>query len=152
MIMGMAVRFSLDDFLRARQITPYRLAKELEGRVARGSVFAMSKGEHVKRVDLESLSEIINALRAITAETVTFNDLFEEMDTAVQGGPRLSRAGVPYTGDCEVDAILDEHPTILDRLERLRQGNADLIPLNQVASTLHDRLDTQKRGRKVNSA
>jgi DNA-binding Xre family transcriptional regulator len=80
--MDMNVRVSLDRYLKTKNLTAYRLAQETAGAVARGSIFAMARGAKVKRVDLETLSEIMQALHRITGETVTPNDLFEVIEEA----------------------------------------------------------------------
>jgi ribosomal 50S subunit-associated protein YjgA (DUF615 family) len=44
-----------------------------------------------------------------------------------------TRAGVPYTGDKETDAVLNDHPDILGRLKRLDSGKSKTIPIEEVA-------------------
>jgi hypothetical protein len=78
--MDMNVRVSLDRYLKMKNLTAYRLAQETAGAVARGSIFALARGEKVKRVDLETLSEVMVALNRITGEAVTPNDLFEVIE------------------------------------------------------------------------
>lgn len=71
------IRASLDRFLSRHNLSANRLASATEGRVARGSVFAMARGETVKRVDLQTLSHVRDALEQLTGETVTVDDLLE---------------------------------------------------------------------------
>ncbi len=73
----MPVRVSLDRFLASKNLSTYRLAKATSGRAAQGSIYAMAKGEQVKRVDLETLSEIIKALEHLTGEPVGVADILE---------------------------------------------------------------------------
>jgi hypothetical protein len=47
--------------------------------------------------------------------------------------PKLTKAGVPYTGDEETDAVLNDHPDILERLKRLESGESKTIPIEDVA-------------------
>jgi hypothetical protein len=65
----------------------------------------------------------------------------QQMDTgALEGllkllehqGHSLSAAGLPYTGNPETDAVLDEHPDILERVKRLERGESTVIPWEQV--------------------
>lgn len=46
----------------------------------------------------------------------------------------LTAAGVPYTGHAETDAVLNDHPDILDRVGRLERGESKLILLEEVAA------------------
>ncbi|MEF2279894.1 helix-turn-helix transcriptional regulator [Deinococcus sp. YIM 134068] len=112
----MTLRFSLDTFLREHGLTAYRLVKETEGLVARGSVFAMARGESVKRVDLENLEHIMAALGALTGKTVQVGDLIAGSVEPAQ--VRRSAADVPYTDDEETNEVLNDHPDILERLSR----------------------------------
>jgi hypothetical protein len=76
----MNVRVSLDRYLRQNNLTAYRLSKEVAGKAAQGSIYALARGEKVKRVDLETLSEVMQALMRLTGQTVTPNDLFEVIE------------------------------------------------------------------------
>lgn len=73
----MLIRVSLDRYLERHNLSAYRLANELKGRVAQGSVYAMTRSKTVKRIDLETLSGVLQALERITGEPVTPNDLLE---------------------------------------------------------------------------
>ncbi len=50
--------------------------------------------------------------------------------------PRLTAAGVPYTGDSETDAVLDEHPDILERIRRHEAGETTSRPLRDITAEL----------------
>ncbi len=76
----MPIRISLDKLLETRGITTYRLMKQLEGRVARGTVYGIASGK-TQRIDMDSLSGILDGLHELTGETVTPNDLFTVMAT-----------------------------------------------------------------------
>ena len=78
---SMPLRFTLDRFLEANKITTYRLMKRLEGRVSRGTVYALAQGD-VKRLDLESMFGVMEALSELTGKAITPNDLLEVMDDA----------------------------------------------------------------------
>jgi hypothetical protein len=51
----------------------------------------------------------------------------------IERGEKLTAAGVPYTGDPETDAVLNDHPDILERLARLERGEERTIPIEEVA-------------------
>jgi transcriptional regulator with XRE-family HTH domain len=51
-----------------------------------------------------------------------------------EGPPRLTAVGVPYTGDAETDAVLNEFPDILERVARLERGESRLIPIEEIAA------------------
>lgn len=76
----MLIRVSLDRYLERHNLSAYRLANELKGRVAQGSVYAMTRSKTVKRIDLETLSGVLQALERITGEPVTPNDLLEVIE------------------------------------------------------------------------
>jgi DNA-binding Xre family transcriptional regulator len=73
----MLIRVSLDRYLERHNLSAYKLANELKGRVAQGSVYAMTRSKTVKRIDLETLTGVMQALERMTGEPVTPNDLLE---------------------------------------------------------------------------
>jgi hypothetical protein len=126
----MTIRLSLDKVLSAHGVSAYRLAKETEGNVARGSIFAMARGDRVKRVDLDNLWHVLNALSNILGREITLEELFEvELDR--ERHLRLSEAGVPYTGDPETDKVLDEHPDIILRRKRIERDRERSYSLDE---------------------
>ena len=80
----MTVRVSLDRFLERNNLTAYKLTKEVGGKASQGSVYALSRGNKVKRVDLETLSEVMGALSRLTGQPVTPNDLLEIIETPTE--------------------------------------------------------------------
>jgi hypothetical protein len=80
MEVGQMVRVSLDRFLQKNNLTAYRLVKETKGNAAQGSVYAFARGEKVKRVDLETLGVVMQALTRLTGKPVTPNDLLEVIE------------------------------------------------------------------------
>ncbi|MEX2540251.1 MAG: helix-turn-helix transcriptional regulator [Trueperaceae bacterium] len=99
----MNIRVRLGDYLAQKDISAYRLAQEADRKLAKNTVYSMARGE-TKRVDLETLSTIMIALERLTGEAVTFDDLLERAGDT-------SASGLPYTGDAETDAILDDPDT-----------------------------------------
>ena len=67
-------RVSLDHFLERNNLTTYKLTKEVVGKASQGSVYARSRGNKVKRVNL-------GALTRLTGQTVTPNGLLEVIET-----------------------------------------------------------------------
>lgn len=47
-------------------------------------------------------------------------------------GENLSAAGVPYTGDPETDAVLDDCPDIFERLGRLERNESKTVSWDEV--------------------
>ncbi len=106
----MNVRVSLDRYLQQNNLTAYRLSKEVAGKAAQGSIYALARGEKVKRVDLETLSQVMQALTRLTGQPVTPNDLFEVIEEP------------PETMDSETRAWLDGAAFAMqDRLTELEQ-------------------------------
>ena len=47
--------------------------------------------------------------------------------------PRLTAAGVPFTGDEETDWWLENQPDILERVAQHREGENNLVPIADIA-------------------
>lgn len=112
----MGIYMILDEYLEEHDITAYRLAKHLEGKTAKGSIYMLARGD-AKRIDLETLESVMQALEELTGQPVKFDDLLER-------------------GDVETAAILEEHPEILERIKKLERGEAKLIPWEEVEARL----------------
>lgn len=123
------LRLNLGGYLKRRNLTPYRLVKE--SGLAQATVYNMARTP-AQRVDLDTVGALLTALRRITGENVTMDDLLEE----TAGEQSLTAAGVPYTGDAETDAVLNEHPDILERVAQLERGESKLIPIERIAEEL----------------
>ena len=78
----------------------------------------------------------LDALRALTGEPVGLGDVLEYTPAESVPSPRLTAAGVPYTGDPETDAVLDEHPDILARIRRHEAGETTSRPLREIMAEL----------------
>jgi len=123
----MQIRVSLDKYLKQQNLSAYKLVQETEGRVARGSVYALARGEQVKRVDLETLGEVMTALERITGHKVNVSDVLEEIEQPVQQDP------LEGTGAGELQATLEALETDtppaelqgwLERFEQVEQAGA----------------------------
>ncbi len=128
----MDIRVKFDAYLRSHNLSAYRVAQAAKGRAAQGSVYALARGD-AKRLDLNTLAAVMGALEELTGERVTFDDLLER---AAPGEVRLTAAGVPYTGDPETDAVLNEHPDILERIRRQQAGETTSRPLREIMKEL----------------
>ena len=109
----MTVRVSLDRFLERNNLTAYKLTKEVGGKASQGSIYALSRGNKVKRVDLETLSEVMGALSRLTGQPVTPNDLLEIIET-------------PTEMDSDTKTWLDA--SAADALEQLQALEQDQAP------------------------
>ena len=114
--MNNSIFLVLDDYIEAHDLTAYKLAQKTEGQVARGSIYALARGD-VKRLDLGTLSAVMGALEELTGERVTFDDLLER-------------------SSAETKAILEDHPDIKERIARLERGEAKLIPWEEALKRL----------------
>lgn len=94
-----------------------------------GTVNAFYNGK-TERIDFETLAALLEGLNTLTGEAYTAADLLKYVPSDQQ--PALTAAGVPYTGDAETDAVLNEHPDILDRVAQLGQGQVRLIPIGEL--------------------
>lgn len=128
----MDIRLRLDDYLNSRDLSAYRLVQATKGRAAQGSIYALARGD-LKRLDLNTLAAVIDALEQLTGERVSFDDLLERVEP---GQVELTAAGVPYTGDPETDAALNDHPDILERIRRHEAGETTTRPLREIMAEL----------------
>ena len=107
------LRVSLDRILSSRNLSTYRLMKQLEGRVSRGTVYSLASG-NVQRIDLETLAGIMAGLEELTGETITPNDLIEmveepsaDSDPVLLEGDASNLGGIePYDwGDLDPETL-----------------------------------------------
>ncbi|WMT56223.1 hypothetical protein [Truepera radiovictrix] len=90
--------------------------------------------EQPERIDLEVAGRVLCGLEQLTGKRYAVSDLLE-YEHDVQSAPeRLTAAGVPYTGDPETDAVLDEIPDILERVRRHEAGETKMISLKDIAA------------------
>jgi hypothetical protein len=76
----MNVNVKLREYLDTHAISAYRVVQETHGKIAERTVYALAR-QGVRRVDLETLGEVIGALRRLTGQPVTPNDLLEVIET-----------------------------------------------------------------------
>ena len=68
--------WNLDDWLKTHDITRYKLAQNMDGNV-KTRLTSLYRSKNQTRIDLAVMGEIVSALRKITGEVITPNDLFE---------------------------------------------------------------------------
>ena len=72
------VRWKLAAYLQERGITPYRLARAVAAETRTGTVYRLArKGREPSRIDLPTLATILEGLRRVTGEEVSFEDVLE---------------------------------------------------------------------------
>jgi hypothetical protein len=79
----MNVNVKLREYLDTHSISAYRVVQETHGKIAERTVYALAR-QGVKRVDLETLGEVIGALRRLTGQPVTPNDLLEVIEEPLE--------------------------------------------------------------------
>ena len=70
------VRWKLKEFLETQEITPYRLAKEVEGEVSLNAVYN-AMNEDLTSIKFDTLDAILRALRRLTRRKVKVQDLID---------------------------------------------------------------------------
>lgn len=70
------VQWNLENWLKTRGVTKYELAKSMGGN-EKSRLTTLYRMRDPQRIDLGVMAEIVSALREITGEEVTPNDLLE---------------------------------------------------------------------------
>lgn len=72
------VRWKLAEYLQEHGITPYRLARAVAAETRMGTVYRLARqGKEPSRIDLPTLATVLEGLRRITGEAVSFEDVLE---------------------------------------------------------------------------
>ncbi len=132
------LRWKLRDYLDSHGLSACALTRTAD--VAPNTVYTLARGDS-ERVSLEVLDKVLAGLERLTGEPVGVADLLERERGQEAAEPRLTAAGVPYTGDEETDWWLDNQPDILERVRKLEAGEAKLIPIEDVAAELGLKLE-----------
>lgn len=114
-----AINIKLSEVMGRHRIKQRQLAAAAGVRPA--AVSALYNGKR-ERVDLSQLAALIDGLNSLTGKTYNVADLLEY--EAEEGDK------------AETAAILADHPEILERVARLKRGEARLIPFEEVAAKL----------------
>ena len=85
----MTLRLNLGRYLQRHQITAYRLANEVQGKVAPNTVYAMAR-KPAQRIDFDTVSQLLSALERLTGEKVGLMDVVDEIEQ-----PRITQATPP---------------------------------------------------------
>jgi hypothetical protein len=97
------VRWKLATYLQERGITPYRLAKAVAPEARTGTVYRLARaGREPSRIDLPTLATVLEGLRRVTGEAVSFEDVLE-----FEPSPAADRESL----DPETSAWLDSELT-----------------------------------------
>jgi hypothetical protein len=126
------IKWKLGEVLEREGLTVYRLHQELSENVSRNTLYRLSN-EQPERIELSITANILKALERLSGKSYGITDLLEVIEEAPAG---MSAAGVPYTGDPETDAVLDDHPDILERVGRLERGESKTRPLREIMTEL----------------
>ncbi|WP_293914832.1 helix-turn-helix transcriptional regulator [Deinococcus sp.] len=110
------VEFTLKHYLDTHGLSAYRLAQAAQGRVSRGTVYALARGS-VARVDLGTLGAVMTTLEELTGHEVSPADLL----TAV----------TVTDPDSEARAWLGSDASRLGEFEPYDWGEADPYTLGQ---------------------
>jgi hypothetical protein len=78
-----SVELALRDYLQAHNLSAYRLAEAARGRVSRGTVYALARGD-VQRLDLGTLGAVITTLEELTGGDVTAADLLRTVTVTAE--------------------------------------------------------------------
>lgn len=68
------MRWQLRQLLEQNNLTAYRLAQQLKGKLNAGSVYALARGE-TTRVELSTIGEVLAALESLTGTRYAVGDL-----------------------------------------------------------------------------
>lgn len=126
------LKWKLRDYLDEHDLSAYALTKAAD--VAPNTVYALARGDS-ERISLDVFDKVLMGLEKLTGHPVSVSDLLER-STSEDTSKRLTAAGVPYTGDRETDAVLDEHPDILERIRRHKAGETTSRPLREIMAEL----------------
>ncbi len=73
----MKLRLNLGGYMQRHQLTAYRLAQAVEGRVSANTVYSLAR-KPAQRIDLSTVGAVLEALGRLTGEPVSITDLLEE--------------------------------------------------------------------------
>jgi DNA-binding Xre family transcriptional regulator len=118
---------ALPEVMGRHRVKQAALAQAAGLRYATVNAFYNGKTE---RIDFETLAALLEGLNTLTGETYTTADVLKYVPGDPQ--PALTAAGIPHTGDTETDAVLNEHPEILDRIAQLKHGQVRLISIGEL--------------------
>lgn len=123
------IEFTLKTFLAAHGLSAYRLAQASQGRVSRGTVYALARGG-VSRVDLGTLGAIITTLEELTGQVVTPGELLAAVTLEAPLTSVLQTPAAEAT-DPETRRWLDNDASHLGTFEPYDWGDANPSTLGE---------------------
>jgi DNA-binding Xre family transcriptional regulator len=75
-----SMTWKVKELLDAHELNAFALVNETHGRLSHNTVYALARGEP-KRIALDTLLEVITALRKMTGKNISVCDLLEYEDT-----------------------------------------------------------------------
>ena len=121
------VEFTLRRYLDAHGLSAYRLAEAARGRLSRGTVYALARGQ-VARLDLGTLGAVMTALEELTGQEVHPADLLSAVTVTV---PQVPDEKKP---DAEARAWLGGDVSHLSDFEPYDWGETDPASVGQSVS------------------
>jgi hypothetical protein len=103
------LRLHLKPFLERHRISAYQLARATKGKLSESTVYSLSR-EPQRRVDLNSVGVVIEALEEMTGEDVTLLDLVSN----VEESPAVTNVNPKYA-----HLFKDAKPATKKQLERV---------------------------------
>jgi len=100
----MKVQARVKQYLDSHNVSAYRLAQETAGTLAPNTVYALARPTE-KRVDLETLGEVMTALERITGQPVTLTDLLEVVADPIPLS--IQQDPLELTGAAQLQATLE---------------------------------------------
>ncbi|WP_424950581.1 hypothetical protein [Deinococcus sp.] len=121
----MTMQLNLGAFLTRQGITPARLVRATEGRLAPATVYGLAS-RPMQRIDLQTVGTVLDALSELTGREVHFQDVLEPLTEAGQQRRQeaRSRIGAPrrqghFQGSSE--AVPEGDWSVTDQLAELRE-------------------------------
>ena len=85
------LRFHLKPFLERHHISAYQLARATRGKLSEATVYSLSRAPQ-RRIDLESVKTVIEALEKLSGEKLTLLEFLDELPEQVPAlNPKLAQ-------------------------------------------------------------
>ena len=75
----MNIYVRLPEFLARHRVKPIAIVQAANGEASQGAIYALTRGD-AKRVDLNTLAVVMDALERVTGKPVTFEDVLERRE------------------------------------------------------------------------
>lgn len=79
----MTLQLNLGKYLKQHDISAYRLVQAARGQVAPTTVYDLARGP-VERVNLRTVSQLLEALSRVRGQKVAYTEIFEEVTEAAE--------------------------------------------------------------------